>query len=197
MTVWVIPRRATVAAVAVVATVGGVAAATAGPEAGVPSSRAVTKVPRIISIVPQGAYASSPGAYGPTLQASGSSDLRVGFVIPAARGTSTKPLKMRVVYLESSAGACAWHAAGSGLEGPDGPNTEANVHNGGWQPPGASGYDGLVDVPAGDGSAHTAIFRWPFDAKPGMFVQFALARNGDDPADTCGGVTVVGMQLGY
>jgi hypothetical protein len=197
MTAWVVSRRATAVAVAMVATAGGVAAATAGPEPGRQVSRASTAPPRIISIVPQGAYASSPGAYGPTLQASGASDLRVGFVIPAARGTSTKPLKMRVVYLESSAGACSWYASGSGLEGPDGPNTESNVHNGGWQPPGLTGYDGVVTVPAGAGDVHTATFKWPFPAEPGMFVQFALARSGDDPADTCSSVTVVGMELRY
>ena len=52
-------------------------------------------------------------------------------------------------------------------------------------------------MPAGAGSAHTAVFRWPFDATPGMFVQFALDRHGADPADTCGDVTIVGMELRY
>jgi len=196
MNAWVTARRLTVVVIGTVATVGGVAAASAGPnDAGV-TTRAGATAPKIISIVPQGAFASTQSAYGPVLSGTSTSSMRVGFVIPPDR-TSTKPLKMRVVYLEDSAGACAWVVSGSGLEGPDGPNTENNVHNGGWQPPGDADYTGPVSVPAGDGSAHTAVFRWPFDALPHMFVQFALDRAGSDPADTCGAVTVVGLELRY
>ena len=132
-----------------------------------------------------------------TLRASSGDSMRVGFLIPADRGTRTQPLKMRIVYLESSAAACQWMVSGSGLEGPDGPNTVDNVHNGGWQAPGDTDYTGLVSVPAGPGSAHKATFKWPFDAKPGMFIQFALDRHGADPSDTCSDVTITGMELRY
>ena len=195
MTAWVVSRRATVVALAMVATAGGVAAATAGPDAGRPATRAGSP-PKIISIVPQGAFATSMGDYGPTLSGSTDSNMRVGFVVPPDR-TGTKPLKMRVVYLESSPGACNWVVSGSGLEGPDGPNSVDNVHNGGWQPPGDDNYSGPVNVPAGDGSAHTAIFKWPFEASPHMFIQFALERDGANPADTCSDLSVVGMELRY
>lgn len=197
MAAWMVSRRATAVAVTMVATAGGVAVAADGPGATGAAESGATTAPRLISIVPQGAYADVMTAYGPNLRAGADDSMRVGFVIPPDRGTRTKPLRMRVVYLENSPGACSWVESGSGLEGPDGPNTEDNVHNGGWQAPGDTDYTGTVTVPAGAGSAHTAVFRWPFDAKPGMFVQFALDRHGADPADTCGDVTIVGMELRY
>lgn len=198
MAAWMVSRSATAVAVAMVAAAGGIAVAAGGPgAAGTVSSAATTTSPRIISIVPQGAFADSMTAYGPNLRAAAGDSMRVGFVIPPDRGERTKPLKMRVVYLEGSAGACSWVESGSGLEGPDGPNSDDNVHNGGWQAPGDSDYTGTISVPAGNGSVHTAVFRWPFEASPGMFVQFALDRSGGDPADTCSDVTVVGMQLRY
>jgi hypothetical protein len=198
MAAWRVSRRATAVAVTMTATAGAVAVALAGPGVAGPEARVTTTPPpRIISIVPQGAFADVMTAYGPNLRAAADDSMRVGFVIPPDRGTRTKPLKMRVVYLEDSAGACSWVESASGLEGPDGPNTGPNVHNGGWQAPGDSDYTGSVNVPAGGGSAHTAVFRWPFEASPGMFVQFALDRNGGDAGDTCGDVTIVGMELRY
>ena len=198
MAAWMVSRRATVVAVTMVAAAGGVAVAAGGPgAAGTVAGAATTSPPRIISIVPQGAFADSMTAYGPNLRAAADDSMRVGFVVPPDRGDRTKPLRMRVVYLEGSAGACSWVESGSGLEGPDGPNTDDNVHNGGWQAPGETDYDGTVSVPAGNGSVHTAVFRWPFEATPGMFVQFALDRSGSDPADTCSDVTIVGMELRY
>jgi len=198
MAAWMVSRRATAVAVAMVAAAGGVAVAADGPgAAGTVTSAATTPSPRLISIVPQGAFADMMTANGPNLRAGADDSMRVGFVIPADRGERTKPLRMRVVYLEGSPGGCSWVESGSGLEGPDGPNTADNVHNGGWQAPGESDYTGTVNVPAGNGSVHTAVFRWPFEASPGMFVQFALDRSGGDPADTCGDVTVVGMELRY
>lgn len=197
MTAWTVSRRVTAVAVAMVAAAGGGAFAAAGPDTGTQVERATTAPLRVISIVPQGVFANQMYANGPNLSASSTSGLRAGFVVPADRGTRTKPLKMRVVYLESSAGACSWVESGSGLGGPDGPNTEANVHNGGWQAPGDTDYTGTISVPAGAGSVHKAIFKWPFPAKPGMFIQFALERHGANPADTCGDVNVVGMELRY
>jgi hypothetical protein len=197
MAAWKISRGATAVAVTMVVTVGGVAFAASGSDATSPAPRATTASPRIISIVPQGAAADAMTDNGPNLRAGSDDGLRVGFVIPADRGDRTQPLKMRVVYLEGSSGACSWVESGSGLEGPDGPNSASNVHNGGWQAPGDSDFSGQVDVPAGAGSVHTAVFRWPFQAKPGMFVQFALDRFGSDPLDTCSDVTVVGMELRY
>jgi hypothetical protein len=78
-----------------------------------------------------------------------------------------------------------------------GPTPDYTVHTGGGLARGETDYDGTVNGPAGNGSVHTAVFRWPFDAKPGMFVQFALDRSGADPADTCSDVTIVGMELRY
>ena len=197
MSTWTVSRRVTAVAVAMVAAAGGGAVAAGRPQAGTQAQGATTAPLRVISIVPQGVAASSMTSSGPNLGASSNDSLRAGFVVPADRGTRTQPLKMRVVYMENSAGACSWSVSGSGLEGPDGPNTVDNVHNGGWQAPGDTDFDGVVTVPAGQGRAHTAIFRWPFEAKPGMFIQFALDRNGGDPADTCGDVTIAGMELRY
>ena len=197
MSAWTISRRVTAVAVAMVAAAGGGAVAAGSPQAGTQAQGATTAPLRVISIVPQGVAATLMTSYGPTLRGSSTDSMRAGFVVPADRGTRTQPLKMRVVYLESSAGACSWAVSGSGLEGPDGPNTVDNVHNGGWQAPGDTDYSGVVTVPAGPGGVHTAVFRWPFPAKPGMFIQFALDRNGADAADTCGDVTVVGMELRY
>lgn len=191
MTAWVVSRRATVVAVAMVAAAGGVAYAAGGS-----APRAATAPPKIISIVPQGAAATTMSDYGPVLSSNSDTSMRVGFVVPPDR-TGTKPLKMRVVYMESSAGACSWLARGDGLEGPDGPQSSSNVHNGGWQPPGQTGYSGLVNVSPGAGEAHTAIFKWPFPANPGMFIQFALHRDGADATDTCSDVVVTGLELRY
>jgi hypothetical protein len=133
---------------------------------------------------------------GPALPNSGFGTMRVAFVVPPGH-RANDPVTMDIVFRESSAGACAWSLATGGLAGPDAPNDQPNVHNGGWDIPGADAFEGTIDVPAGAGSAHAATFTWPFDADPGMFVQFALTRLGDDAADTCGAVTVVGMQVSY
>ncbi len=151
-----------------------------------------------MSIPPQAAFVSSgatAGSSGPTFAASGDGVMTVGFVVPPDRGK--RPLAMRVVYREDSTTACQWYVAAQGLEGPDGPNSTSNIHNGGWKVPGTNNYSGLISVPAGLGNAHTAMFEWPFQSDPGMFIQFALARNGGDPADTCQSVTIMGLELLY
>jgi hypothetical protein len=153
-----------------------------------------------INIAPQAAYltgSASMSASGPVLAAAGNSTMVVSFVLPPDRNPTGGKLRMDVVYQESSAGACSWYSFGQGLEGPDGGQNVSNVHNGGWQPPGLSGYSGAVEVPAGAGTAQRARFTWPFQADPGMFIQFSLTRQGDDAADTCGAVTVSGLMLHY
>jgi hypothetical protein len=202
MTAWVVSRRVTAVAVAMVAAAGGVAVAAGGPagqQAGQQVERQVERAakapPRIISIAPQGVHATSMSSNGPNLPFSSNGELRVGFVIPPDRGT--KPLRMRLVYVEQSADACKWTVSTSGLEGPDAPNSEPNVHNGAWSLPGTTDFAGDISVPAGPGSAHTAIFKWRFPAKPGMFVQFALIRAGAAVNDTCGSIMITGMQVHY
>jgi hypothetical protein len=104
---------------------------------------------------------------------------------------------MRMTYTLESATACKWYVLAQGLEGPDGPNSESNEHNGGWFLPGRDKANGTLSVPAGPGSVHTAVFRSGILAKPGMFVDFDLTRVGDRAADTCPYVTIAGLQLSY
>lgn len=151
-----------------------------------------------LSLPPQGTHVSgsaTASSYGPVLPAQQSGGMRVGFVVPPSH--DSRPLTMRVMYLEGSADSCSWYVYASGLEGPDGPNSESNVHNGGWTVPGTTNYEGLISVPAGAGSVHEATFRWPFQDDPGMFIQFALDRAGDVLEDTCSSVTIVGLELRY
>lgn len=152
-----------------------------------------------MSIPPQAAFVgggASQGVDGPTLFAHNDGQLTVSFVVPPNHDPA-KPLRMRLSYLENGSASCGWVVSTAGLQGPDAPNTEPNVHNGAWNLPGGGGFNGTMTVPAGPGSAHVAVFTWPFDDKPGMFVQFTLHRQGAAAADTCGPVTVVGLRLVY
>lgn len=160
---------------------------------------AVVAASPVLVIPPQGVGVTGTAtryADGVSLESAGFGELRFGFVVPPGHRPG-RPLEVDVVYGENSAGACSWAAATSGLEGPDS-ETGPDIHNGGWQFPGSdTGYDGLVSVPAGDGSAHTLTLTWPFQDDPGMFIQLGLARDGAAPADTCTGITVYGIQVRY
>lgn len=153
----------------------------------------------VLAIPPQGAGVGGNATrdmYGVTLMPSGGGELRFGFVVPPGHQPK-RPLEVDVVYREDSPGACSWWVYTSGLEGPDA-ETGPDIHNGGWQFPGSGGFhEGLVTVPAGEGMVHTLTLTWPFQHDPGMFIQLGLARNGDDPADTCGSVSVYGIQVRY
>ena len=156
-----------------------------------------------MSIPPQAAHlqgtasmADSGPSLGPGNSEFDSSSLAVSFVVPRDHDPA-RPLTMRVSYIENSPGACAWMVAADGLEGPDGPNTVPNVHNGGWTVPGQTDYDGPISVPAGAGSAHVATLVWPFDDAPGMFITFKLTRQSGHASDTCGSVQVTGLRLSY
>lgn len=153
----------------------------------------------VLAIPPQGvgttgtAVRDENGVY---LPATGGSALRFGFVVPPGH-PAERPLEIDVVYREDSLGACSWAVSTSGLEGPDS-ETGSDIHNGAWQFPGSgTGYSGVVSVPAGDGMAHTLTLSWPFQDDPGMFIQLGLARDGGAPADTCGPVSVYGIQVRY
>jgi hypothetical protein len=148
------------------------------------------------SIPPQSAFVSSGASMstlGPVLPRSGGK-MTVGFTVP--RGHRDAPLRMRVVFFESSAAACTVSWITGGIAGPDGPNSVDNVHNGGWKLPPGTSYSGTLDVPAGPGSAHVAMFEWPFLDRPGMAINFEFSRSGD-PADTCGPMTIAGLELRY
>ncbi len=152
-----------------------------------------------MSIAPQSfgiETGATMGSGGPSLGAAGGSGVRVSFVVPPDHAAGT-PVYADIVYREDSPGACSWSVSTSGLEGPDGPNDVSNIHNGAWYVPGTTGYSGTISVPAGAGNAHTATFEWPFTADPGMFIQFGLSRDGAAAADTCGSVTIYGMQIRY
>jgi hypothetical protein len=161
--------------------------------------RNIVAISPVLAIAPQGVWtdgSTTAGRDGVSFPPTGSGEMRFGFVVPPAHKPDTG-IDVDVVYREDSTGACSWFAATSGLEGPDSP-TGSDIHNGGWQFPGSgTGYDGAVSVPAGDGSVHTATFHWPFQDDPGMFIQLAVDRQGDDAADTCGYVTVYGIQVRY
>jgi hypothetical protein len=161
--------------------------------------RNIVAISPVLAIAPQGVWSdgsATVGRDGVAFPPTGSGEMRFGFVVPPEHKPGTG-LDVDVVYREDSAGACSWYASTSGLEGPDSP-TGSDIHNGGWQFPGsASGYDGAVSVPAGDGSVHTTTFHWPFQDDPGMFIQLAVDRAGDNVADTCGYVSVYGIQVRY
>jgi hypothetical protein len=149
------------------------------------------------SIPPQGTHVSSGATMtdsGPGLP-TGGGKMTVGFTVP--RSHRDAPLQMRVMFREDSEDACTISWSTGGLTGPTAPNSAHNVHNGGWKLPPGTGYSGTIDVPAGLGSVHTAIFEWPFSDQPGMFINFAFTRVGSDPADTCGYVTIAGLELRY
>jgi hypothetical protein len=159
----------------------------------------IVPISPVLAIPPQGVGVSGGATLfsdGVSFSAAATGELRFGFVVPPAHNPET-PLRVDVVYREDSAGACSWTVATSGLEGPDSP-TGSDIHNGGWQFPGSgTGYDGSATVPAGDGSVHTLKLTWPFTDNPGMFIQLGLARVGGAAADTCGPVTVYGIQVRY
>lgn len=159
----------------------------------------IVAISPVLAIPPQGVGVNGTATSyedGVSLSASGTGELRFGFVVPPAHSVAT-PLHVDVVYREDSAGACSWKAGTSGLEGPDSADGP-DIHNGGWQFPGSgTGYDGLVSVPAGDGSVHTLTLTWPFQDNPGMFIQLGLARVGGDAADSCGSIAVYGIQVRY
>jgi hypothetical protein len=159
----------------------------------------IVPISPVLAIPPQGVGVSGTAtqfADGVSFGAAGTGELRFGFVVPPAHNPDT-PLRVDVVYREDSAGACSWAVSTSGLEGPDS-ETGPDIHNGGWQFPGSgTGYDGATPVPAGDGSVHTLTLNWPFLDNPGMFIQLGLARVGGDAADTCGTVSVYGIQVRY
>ena len=150
-------------------------------------------------IAPQAASVTdgaTMGRDGPVLSGTSGGTMTVGTVVPPDHQPGT-PYKMRVTFREGGNNACAWVANAEGLEGPDGPNTSSNIHNGGWKVPGTNDYTGPVAVPAGSGEVFSGTFSWPFDAKPGMFIQFQLSRYGGDAADTCSDIQVVGLRLSY
>lgn len=156
---------------------------------------ATMSIPAQAAYVSQGATMSSRG---PVLYATNGGEMTVGFVIPPDHKAGSR-LKVRVVYEEDSDAACSWYVYAEGLEGPDAPNSETNMHNGGWLVPGTSAYDGAVSVPAGLGLVHTATFIKPvgFPTDPGMFMDFDLTRDGGNAADTCGDVLILGLQVSY
>lgn len=157
-------------------------------------TRATTSV-RTMSLEPQGAWADEMDAGGPVLRSAGSDGMRVSFVVPPDRGTG--PVRMRVQYMESSRDACWWYAIGDGLAGPDGTKAKQWM-TGQWLLPKSETSADTIAVPAAaDEGVHTATFTWPQRAEPGMFIQFGLTRNADSPEDTCGDVSVLGLQLRY
>lgn len=137
---------------------------------------------------------ASKGSAGPTLAGAGEGGFVVGFVVPPTHDPDD-PLRMRMTYLDADNGACAWSAYTSGLQGPDAPPDQSDVHNGFWRLPGDDDGQGLVSVPAGQGSVQRATLTWPFQDTPGTFLQFNVLRVGSDAADTCNAITVVGLEL--
>lgn len=138
---------------------------------------------------------ASAGTAGPSLPPGTEGGFVVGVVVPPSHDAADA-LRMRVTYLVDDTAACAWSMETEGLQGPDAPNDQYNVHNGYWKAPGASSGSATLSVPAGNGSVHRTTLTWGFQDTPGTFVQLHLSRFGADPADTCEGyVTVVGLEL--
>jgi hypothetical protein len=137
---------------------------------------------------------ATKGSWGPTLSSSGDGGFVVGFVVPPTHDPAD-PLRVRMTYLDSDTGACTWSAYTAGLQGPDAPPDQSDVHNGFWRLPGDDDGEGPVSVQAGQGSVQRATLTWPFQDTPGTFLQLNVSRWGGDVADTCNAVTVVGLEL--
>ena len=152
---------------------------------------------RWTNIEPQAAAvtgSASKGTAGPGLAAASDGGFVVGFVVPPGHDPAD-PLRMRMTYLDNDTGACAWSAYTAGLQGPDAPPDQSDVHNGFWRLPGDDNGEGTVSVPAGQGSVQRATFEWGFQDTPGTFLQFNVTRLGSAVADTCNAFTVVGLEL--
>lgn len=156
---------------------------------------ATMSIPVQAAYVSQGANMSRGG---PVLSGTNGGEMTVGFVIPPDHKPGTG-LTMQMVYGEDSPTACNWYVYLDGLEGPDAPNDQSNLHNAGWLVPGTSSFDGVLSVPDGAGSVFVATFKWPFINidQPGHFVDFQLTRDGGNPDDTCGDTVIYGLQLSY
>lgn len=192
MTALTVARDVVAVSVAVAVAVGGGAyLASGGDDRSRLKRTAATEPPRTISFVPQRVIATSMSSDGPNLRADSTDSMRVDFVVPSDRGTSTEPLKMQVDYTESSIKGCSWGVSGAVMGSLD------TGLDGGWRPPADSDHIGMIDVPAGQGSDHTVRFQWPQPAEPGQLVQFALERQGTRASDTCQDVTVVDLAVRY
>jgi hypothetical protein len=144
----------------------------------------------------QGAYtggAAAPNANGVQLPAAGFSVLTVGFVIPADHPANA-PMWVDMTYVEAPTD-CAVQLSTEGLA----IGSNGSYVTGGWNIlPANSPSGGLMQVAhEGGAEAHQQTFAWPFTSYPGLFVQFQIARYGDDVADTCNTVLVAGLQLRY
>lgn len=133
---------------------------------------------------------------GVTLSGTGTGEMRFGFIVPPGHKEGTG-LRADIVYMEHSSGACSWHVSTSGLVGPNDAGGDDLSHNGAWSIPGSTGWDGTITVPSGGSNTFRTTFGWPFTDAPGKYVQFALQRNGDNQADTCGQVQVMGVQIRF
>lgn len=184
---------AVMVAIVLVVTIGGVATAAASREGKTSvQTSARAKTWKTITLASQGAWATNPGTGGPILTMTGVSSMNVSFIVPP--GVGDRRIRMRILYTEESSGACAWVTDSQGLSGT--PNGTAA--NGGWLIPGTNGnFNGTIQVPAGASDVHQATFQWPFAQDPGSFIQFGLRRFGNDAADTCFDLGVVGLQLRY
>ena len=136
--------------------------------------------------------ASTKYSVGITLSGSSDGGLQISFLVPPDHEIGNS-LYMDVLFMESSADACAMYLVTGGLSGPIGDD----FYNGGWTVPPSTSYDGPLAIPAGPLSGHTRTFRSPFPAEPGDLVSFRMSRNPFDAADTCGSIQVVGLQLRY
>lgn len=135
-------------------------------------------------------------SHGVTLSGSGTGEMRFGFIVPPDHTEGTG-LRADIVYREHSSLVCSWHVSTSGLVGPNDHLGDQVSHNGAWSLPGSTSFSGEVAVPSGGSNTFKATFTWPFTDAPGKYVQFAVQRNGDNAADTCGNVQVVGVQIRY
>jgi len=150
---------------------------------------------RFLALPAQAAFAegtANGNSGGVTLFAAGSGGLNIGFLVPPDHKAGTS-LLMDVLMNENSSGACGISWSAGGTTGP----IDDNFYNGGWRTPPLSNYDGTISIPEGPLSGHTVTFEWPFGSDPGDLVSFRLTRHGDNVADTCSSVQVVGLQLRY
>lgn len=157
---------------------------------------------RAISIPIQAAAVSgsaSKGSDAVSLPPTGTSGFTVGMTLPPDF-TAGSPLKMDLIVEDNDAGACAFYVFGDGAAGPDSAPTAPDAgdfHNYGWQPPGHTGYEGPITLPADGQRGHRITLTNPFDLLPGQAVNFRLTRVGDNEADNCSHIAVRGLLLRY
>jgi hypothetical protein len=118
--------------------------------------------------------------------------MNIGFLVPPDHKAG-EHLYMDVLFRDQSGNPCSMYLAVGGTSGPG----ASGFTNGGWFVPPSGDYDGLLALPGGLPYGWLRTFEWPFQSNPGDLVSFKVQREPSNVGDTCGDVSVSGLQLRY